>query len=124
MGKWLVGRNLRRVYVLAFDNKAGQQVGAGFERGLKAAGGEVVGELFTPVGATFDFGPALTRVRETKPDAVYAFYAGGLANAFVKQFSDFGLKKDIALTGPGWLVSPLSLPAQGAAAEGALAELN
>jgi branched-chain amino acid transport system substrate-binding protein len=124
MGKWLVGRNLKRVYVLMLDNKAGQQVAAGFKRGLVAAGGEVVGELFTPVGATFDFGPVLTRVRETKPDAVYAFYAGGLANGFVKQFSDFGLKKDIALTGPGWLVSPLNLPAEGAAAEGALAELN
>jgi branched-chain amino acid transport system substrate-binding protein len=125
MGKWLVGRNLKRVYVLMLDNKAGQQVAAGFKRGLQAAGGTVVGEQYTPVGATFDFGPVLTRVREAKPDAVYAFYAGSLANVFVKQFTDFGLKQDkIALTGPGWLVSPLNLPAQGEAAAGALAELN
>jgi branched-chain amino acid transport system substrate-binding protein len=124
MGKWLVGRNLKRVFVLMLDNKAGQQVAAGFKRGLQAAGGAVVGEQYTPVGASFDFGPVLTRVREAKPDAVYAFYAGSLANVFVKQFTDFGLKKDIALTGPGWLVSPLNLPAQGEAAAGALAELN
>lgn len=124
MGKWLVSRNLKRVYVLMLDNKAGQQVAAGFARGLTAAGGEVVGQQFTPVAATFDFGPALARVRDLKPDAVYAFYAGSLANVFVKQFSDFGLKKDIALTGPGWLVSPLNLPAQGEAAAGVLAELN
>jgi len=124
MGKWLVGRNLKRVYVLMLDNKAGQQVAAGFKRGLTASGGTVVGEQFTPVAPTFDFGPVLTRVREAKPDAVYAFYAGGLANAFVKQFGDFGLKQTIALTGPGWLVSPLNLPAEGPAAEGALAELN
>jgi branched-chain amino acid transport system substrate-binding protein len=42
----------------------------------------------------------------------------------VKQYADFGLKGEIALGVGGWMVSPLSLPAEGEAAQGIIGVLN
>jgi branched-chain amino acid transport system substrate-binding protein len=51
-----------------------------------------------------------------KPDVVYAFYAGGGAAKFVKDYAGAGLRASIPLVGPGFLTDGV-LQAQGDAAK-------
>ena len=84
----------------------------------------MVGEAFPPLRTTKDYAPYLAKVKAAKPDTLFVFFAGGPAIQFVKQYDAFGLKKDIQLSGAGWLTSPLFLPAQGDAAAGFIGSLN
>jgi branched-chain amino acid transport system substrate-binding protein len=124
MGQWMYDQGVRSVYVMAPDYAAGrEQIGA-FTQAFIAAGGEVVGESFTPFGQTQDFGPYLTTARAANPDAVYVFYAGGEAISFVRQYDSFGLKDDVPLYGSGFLTSQLYLDAEGPAAVGVTTGLH
>ncbi len=124
MGPWLYEQGHRTLYLMAPDYAAGHQMMEAVRRGFTEAGGEVVGEEYPPLRETKDFAPYLAKVKATRPDVLYVFFAGGLAIQFVKQYQDFGLKGEIPLTGAGWLTSPLFLPAQGAAAAGFIGALN
>lgn len=124
MGPWMVKQGYKTASLIAFDYAAGHQLMDGFRKPFVAAGGKVLGEQYPPFGPISDFGPYLTKIKEQKPDAVFAFFAGPPATAFVKQFKDFGLDQSIRLSGPGWLISPLNLPSEGNAAAGVLGILN
>jgi branched-chain amino acid transport system substrate-binding protein len=65
-----------------------------------------------------NFGPAFTSAKAANPAAVYTFYAGAPAVAFVKQYSEFGLKPTVPLYAAGFLTEGGALMAEGAAAEG------
>src|SRR5439155_874104 len=56
-------------------------------------------------------------------DAIYAFFAGGGAVKFVKDYAAAGLNKTIPLYGPGFLTDG-TLEAQGPAAQGLLTTLH
>jgi branched-chain amino acid transport system substrate-binding protein len=124
MGPWEVKHGIKRVALIAFDYAAGHQQMDGFKRTFTAAGGKIVSEQYPPFGPISDFGPYLTKIKEAHPDAVFTFFAGPPATAFVKQFKEFGLAKTIKLTGPGWIVSPLNLPSEGLDAVGVIGILN
>ena len=70
-----------------------------------------------------EFQALLTEIAAQKPDAVYAFFAGGGAVKFVKDYAAAGLNKTIPLYGPGFLTDG-TLEAQGAAAQGMLTTLH
>ena len=53
-----------------------------------------------------------------KPDAVYAFYPGGMGVNFVKQYAQAGLKEEVPLYGPSFMLDQTVLKAQGDAALG------
>ena len=120
MGQYLYDQGVRKVFTLAPDYAAGQQQIGAFTAAFEAAGGEIVGQEFTPFQQTQDFGPYLTNARASGADAVYVFYAGGEAISFVKQYDSFGLKADLPLYGSGFLTSPLYVNAEGPAAEGVI----
>jgi branched-chain amino acid transport system substrate-binding protein len=124
MGSWMVKRGYKSVSLIAFDYAAGHQLMDGFKKGFLAAGGTVANEQYPPFGPISDFGPYLAKIKEAKPNAVFTFFAGPPATAMVKQFSEFGLKDQIKLAGPGWLISPLNLAGEGDAAVGVLGVLN
>lgn len=124
MGPWLVREGYRRVWTIAADYAAGRQMMDAFREPFAAAGGEIAGESFAPFRETRDYGPYLARIKAAAPDAVFAFFAGGEAIRFVKQFAEFGLTPEIRLTGAGFLVSPLYVEAQGPAAAGVIGILN
>ena len=124
MGPWLYEQGHRTLYLMAADYSAGHQMMEAVRRGFTEAGGEIVREEYPPLRETKDFAPYLAKVKAIRPDALYVFFAGGLAIQFVKQYQDFGLKGEIPLTGAGWLTSPLFLPAQGTAATGFIGALN
>lgn len=124
MGTWMYNQGIRKVYTLAPDYAAGRQMIDGFVSTFTAAGGEIVGQEFTPFQKTQDFGPYLAQAQASGADAVFVFYAGGEAISFVKQYDSFGLKDDLPLYGSGFLTSPLYVNAEGPAAEGVITSLH
>lgn len=124
MGEWLAGQGVKKVFTIAPDYAAGKQMIQAFVEGFTAAGGEIVGQDFTPFQKTQDFGPYLAKAKASGADAVFAFYAGGEAIAFVKQYDSFGLKAEMPLYGTGFLTSPLYVEAEGPAAEGVITSLH
>ncbi|MFW8635998.1 ABC transporter substrate-binding protein [Cribrihabitans pelagius] len=124
MGQWMHDQGIRKVYTLAPDYAAGRQMIGGFVETFTAAGGEIVGQEFTPFQKTQDFGPYLAQAKASGAEAVFVFYAGGEAISFVKQYDSFGLKADLPLYGSGFLTSPLYVNAEGPAAEGVITALH
>ena len=70
-----------------------------------------------------EFQALLTEIAAQKPDVVYAFFAGGGAVKFVKDYAASGLNKTIPLYGAGFLTDG-TLEAQGAAAQNMLTTLH
>jgi branched-chain amino acid transport system substrate-binding protein len=124
MGPWLKKKGYNTAFLMAPDYTAGHDMMDGFRKVFEAAGGKIVGEAFPPFRKTKDYAPFLAKVKAAKPDVIFVFFAGGEAIQFVKQFDAFGLKSSTKMTGPGWTVSPLFLPAQGMAAEGYIGSQN
>ncbi|SDD85208.1 ABC transporter substrate-binding protein [Ruegeria marina] len=124
MGTWMAEKGIKKVFTLAPDYAAGRQMIDAFTETFTAAGGEIVGQEFTPFQKTQDFGPYLAQAKASGADAVYVFYAGGEAISFVKQYDSFGLKAELPLYGSGFLTSPLYVNAQGEAAEGVITALH
>lgn len=124
MGKYLVDQGITKVFTVAPDYAAGQQMIKAFADAFTAAGGEIVGQEFTPFQKTQDFGPYLAKAKSSGAQAVYAFYAGGEAISFVKQYDSFGMKEALPLYGAGFLTSQLYLAAEGPAAEGVVTALH
>ena len=124
MGSWLFKQGKKKVWTFGPDYAAGrQQIGA-FADGYKAAGGTLAGQSFTPFGKTEDFGPFLTEAKAANPDAIYAFYSGSEAIAFLKQYANFGLNKTIPLYGAGFLTSVQHINAVGDGADGVTSILH
>jgi branched-chain amino acid transport system substrate-binding protein len=122
MGKVAGDKGAKKVVTITWKYAAGDESVEGFREGLKSAGGEVVKELTLPF-PNVEFQALLTDIAATKPDAVYAFFAGGGAVKFVKDYAAAGLNKTIPLYGPGFLTDG-TLEAQGAAAQGMLTTLH
>ncbi len=118
MGDHLADKGIKKVYLMAPDYAAGHQMMEAFKETFLAKGGEIVGETYTPLHGTKDYGPFISAAKATDPDAIYVFYAGGAAIAFVKQYHDFGVKDEVPLYGAGFLTSPAYVQVQGEAADG------
>ncbi len=67
------------------------------------SGGGKVEQGAVPAFPQVEFQPLLTEIAAIKPDVVYAFFAGGGAVKFVKDYAAAGLRKTIPLVGPGFL---------------------
>lgn len=124
MGTWLADQGVKKVYLMAPDYAAGHQMMEAFAGTFEAAGGEIVGEAYPPLQGTKDYGSYLTAAKAANPDAIYVFFAGGAAITFVKQYHEFGLKKDIPLYGAGFLTSAAYVHVQGEAADGVVSSLH
>jgi branched-chain amino acid transport system substrate-binding protein len=99
---------------VTWDYAAGAESGAGFKDGFEKAGGEVLPTLSLPFPQT-NFQPLLAQIPSLGVDVVGAFFAGGGAVQFVKEYAAAGLKAP--LCGSGFLTEG-TLEAQGAAADG------
>ena len=122
MGKVAGDKGAKKVVTITWKYAAGDESVEGFKDGLKASGGEVVKELTLPF-PNVEFQALLTEIAAAKPDAVYAFFAGGGAVKFVKDYAAAGLSKTIPLYGPGFLTDG-TLEAQGESAQGLLTTLH
>ncbi len=113
--------NLKTAVVMAPDYAAGHEKAQGFMDGFKEAGGKIIQEIYPKLG-TNDYGPFLTQV-DKNADVVFAFFSGSDSVAFVKQYSEYGLKK-IPLLCAGDMVDESALPSQGDTALGIISALH
>jgi branched-chain amino acid transport system substrate-binding protein len=112
------------VYLLAPDYQAGAEVLAGFRKTFEAGGGQIAGEAKPAFGKTQDYQPFLAPIRQSGAKAVFCFFSGGEAVAFVKQYAQFGLSAEVPLYGSGFLTEGSVLEAQGDAAVGVQTTLH
>jgi branched-chain amino acid transport system substrate-binding protein len=115
-------RGVKRAMTITWNYAAGAETVKGFAEGLEKGGGKVIKDLTLPF-PNVEFQALLTEIAAQKPDAVYAFFAGGGAVKFVKDYAAAGLNKSIPLYGPGFLTDG-TLEAQGPAAQGLLTTLH
>lgn len=92
------------------------------KRASPKGGGTIVKELNLPFPGV-EFQALLTEIVSLKPDATFAFFAGGGAVKFVKDYAATGLMKSAPLYGPGFLTDG-TLEAQGESAQGLLTTLH
>jgi branched-chain amino acid transport system substrate-binding protein len=122
MGKVAAERGHKKVITITWNYAAGIESVKGFAEGFEKGGGKVTQNLTLPF-PNVEYQALLTEIAAQKPDAVYAFFAGGGAVKFVKDYAAAGLNKTIPLYGPGFLTDG-TLEAQGAAAQGMLTTLH
>jgi branched-chain amino acid transport system substrate-binding protein len=115
-------KGVKRAMTITWNYAAGAESVKGFREGLQKSGGQVTKDLNLPF-PNVEFQALLTEIAAQKPDAVYAFFAGGGAVKFVKDYAAAGLHKTIPLYGPGFLTDG-TLEAQGASAQGMLTTLH
>jgi branched-chain amino acid transport system substrate-binding protein len=116
MGEMATRDRLKTVFAMAPNYQAGKDVVAGFERTF--TGGKIVDRALYKVNES-DFQADFSKVRATKPEAVFVFAPGAMGTAFMKQWRSSGLGSQTKLYAM-WTISHLNLPAIGEAALGAV----
>ena len=113
VGKYAQEKGYKKVVVLAPNYQAGKDIVNGFKRYYKEP---LADELYTAL-KQMDFSSELSKVTAVGPDAVFAFFPGGMGIAFAKQYAQAGLsgKQPLLTT---FVVDALSLPAIGDSAMG------
>ena len=120
-GEAMAKRGHKRVVTITWKYAAGDEMVGGFKDAFGKSGGQVLKDLNLPF-PNVEFQALLTDIAATRPDAVFAFFAGGGAVKFVKDYAAAGLK-NIPLFGTGFLTDG-TLEAQGDAAQGVLTALH
>ena len=120
LGQW-AAKKFKRVYVAVSDFAPGHEAEEAFIRGFKEGGGEIVGTVRIPL-ANPDFIPYMQRVKDSKPDALFAFNpAGRQSTAMMKAYGDLGLDKaGIKYIGPGDITTDEELQGMGDVALGVI----
>ena len=88
----------KQIVLTASDYAGGHDVMALFKGPYVAKGGTVLKEIWPPLGTT-DFSPYLTDIKSINPPVTYDFMPGADAFRFVQQYTEFGLKEKMPLTG-------------------------
>jgi branched-chain amino acid transport system substrate-binding protein len=118
MGAWMVKNTpYRKVFAMGADFAIGHHSAEAFMAGFKAAGGQVVKEVYPPLN-TPDFAPYLAQITATPADFVWGWIGGSDSPRFVKQYQEYGLKGKVPLYGYNTMVDDVALPAMGDAALG------
>jgi branched-chain amino acid transport system substrate-binding protein len=93
MAQWAAKNGIKRVFTLVSDFGPGVDSEGAFVKAFKAAGGEIVDSVRTPLQNP-DFAPFLQRIKDAKPDAVFVFLPPGSQTiAFIKGYDERGLKQ-------------------------------
>jgi branched-chain amino acid transport system substrate-binding protein len=114
MGVAAAQKGYKTAVWVTWDYAAGAESGAGFKEAFEKGGGQMLPNLTLPFPQT-NFQPLLAQIPGLGVDVVGAFFAGGGAVQFVREYAAAGLK--VPLCGSGFLTEG-TLEAQGAAAEG------
>ena len=116
LGKVVKQRGHKTAVFITHKYAAGDEMMASFKEAFEKEGGKLVKELYLPFPQV-EFQALLTEIANIKPDCVAAFFSGGAAVKFIKDYAAAGLKGKIPLYGPGFLTDGV-LEEVGNAAEG------
>ncbi len=111
-GAYLSNEGVGKVFLMAPNYPAGQDMMAGFKRFFK---GEVTDEVYTKLGQT-DYAAEIAQIRASDADQVYFFLPGGMGISFMKQYAGSGV--DTPVAGPAFSFDQGILGAIGDAALG------
>jgi branched-chain amino acid transport system substrate-binding protein len=91
-GDWAVKKGgVKKVYTMVADYGPGIDAETSFQKGFKAAGGEVVGSVRMAV-ANPDFSSYVQRAKDLNPEAIFVFIPGGAQPpAFAKALAERGI---------------------------------
>ena len=109
LASYLNGAGIKSVALMAPNYVAGKLVQAGFARGYK---GKVVAEIFTKIDQP-DYSVEIGEVRAKKPEAVVAFYPGGMGINFLKQYKASGLMDSVPVYSSVFIADESTFPALG-----------
>ena len=107
----------KKVAVIDDRTAYGQGVAAEFVKGVKEAGGTIVGKEFTTDKST-EFSAILTRIRATKPDLVFFGGMSAVAGPMLHQMRQLGFGATKFVGGDGICSDEIVKLAQGAVADG------
>lgn len=107
VGTYARTKGYKRVVSIVPNYQSGFDFITGFKRQYGAA---LVDEIYTPLNQQ-DFSAELSRIAAKKPDAVFAFYPGGLGVNFLRQYQQAGLMGRFPLLSAS-TTDAINLPAQ------------
>jgi branched-chain amino acid transport system substrate-binding protein len=87
LGKYATDRGFKKMMLLAPNYQSGKDQVQGFKRFYKGA---VIAEVYTQLNQP-DYSAELAQVQAAQPDAIFAFFPGGMGVNFVKQMNQAGL---------------------------------
>lgn len=111
-GQFAYDQGYRRAVTIGPDYAFGHESVAGFAQTFTEAGGEIVAQLWNPLG-TQDFSPYVTQIQGAAPDLVFAVETGGDAARFLQAYNEFGLKGSIDMIGSYTIVEQAVLRSMG-----------
>lgn len=93
LAQWAASNHIKTAFVLYQNYGPGVDASTAFARSFTATGGTIVDTVAFPVG-TMDFSAYIQRIKDAKPQAVYAFInGGGSGPQFVRAADEAGFKK-------------------------------
>jgi len=118
-GTWAYKDGVRKAYTMVSDYGPGIDAEGAFQRGFKAAGGEIVGSVRFPV-ANPDFSAFVQRAKDTNPESIFIFVPGGAQPAAIgKTLAERGIDpKKIRVLGMGELTEDEARKSMGDASLG------
>jgi len=121
LGAWAFKNGIKSAMTMVSDYAPGHDAEQGFQRAFKAAGGEIVGAIRTPVN-NVDFSAYAQRVKDTNPQSVFIFVPAGKEPAAVmKSLAERGVTPDrIKILGSGEIVDDTGLQSMGNEALGVI----
>jgi branched-chain amino acid transport system substrate-binding protein len=125
IAQWAAKNGIKRVFTLVSDYGPGIDAEGAFIKAFKAAGGEVIESVRSPMTNT-DFAPFLQKIKDSKPEAVFVFLPPGSQTiAFIKGYEERGLKQaGIRIIATGDLTDDGTLQAMGEPAIGLITSFH
>jgi branched-chain amino acid transport system substrate-binding protein len=106
VGLYMNQKNVKTAFLIGPNYAAGKDMLEGVASTFK---GNIIGRELTRWPDQLDFSTELSKARQAKPDAIFAFYPCGAGIQFVTQYSQSGLKGQIPLY-TAFTIDDLSLP--------------
>ncbi len=106
IGLYMNQKGIKSAFLIGPNYAAGKDMLEGVAATFK---GKIVGRELTTWPTQVDFQTELSKARNAKPDAIFAFYPGGPGIQFITQYAQSGLKGQIPLY-TAFTIDSLSLP--------------
>lgn len=90
---YLLSQGKKKIYLLGSDYVFPRTANTIIKAQLKAKGGTLAGEEYTPLGAT-EYSTVLSKIKAAQPDAIFNTLNGDSNVAFFKQYKDAGFTAD------------------------------